>query len=745
MLLQSNPLTKHRRDELIEKLTAIIKEKNVEIQTLRVEIETLYKQLAEKNAELEKLKREIRELTDENENLKRAIEEAKTLYERLTIELEELKRLYAEKCEELKAIMEELNGLRMINGELTARTSEIKPEVEKLKKLIADLKIEYETLLKEVGKLEKSNDKLIKEIEDLKIFYNELVGKYNALNQSNGDLESENEKLRVSVEEYINIYEKLKSDNEKHAEEIRYYKERGGSEDGFMQRDNKMIFESNRELRDSNKELRLINERLLAEAELWNDRVMELRQQLEDFLADQREENLEKRDRREGQAIALELMKQSLASFKKDINELDNTPVTMFTGKQKSKTTQKIEQSKTTQKIEHYHPTAHYVTHPCTACKPELGIICPLHLAAMGIEEMELTLDEAKKLLIGDDQKDKIRALKRILAYAEDEDDAFKERMENYFGDLNIMTIVRNDDWERTVLRLLDYFNEEIILPTFEVAKEQGPSANLLSFEAELAAEEEKEFGVFSPVADTRSPMCSLAFSPTGTSPIVSPSGSDSLVAFSEEMMTELMPEIKQVIESKQTEDIKEFKATSVTGKSNWCNTHFIFMLDCSGSMKGSRWDAVTTGFDICLQKIKRMENVFVSAFTFDTKVNPFCRERHPTRAIAHSKKIPFTGKGTNYKRPIEYAITLMEKSENPGYLTCLMFLSDGLGGYPKESMNALKRLRSKGRKMIFYTIACETEEEADMMQMSTEMEGEHYKITSAEASKIVFAAILNV
>jgi len=239
--------------------------------------------------------------------------------------------------------------------------------------------------------------------------------------------------------------------------------------------------------------------------------------------------------------------------------------------------------------------------------------------------------------------------------------------------------------------------------------------------------------------------MCSLAFSPTGTSPIVSPSGSDSLIAFSEEMMTELMPEIKQVIESKQTEDIKEFKAPNISGKASWCNTHFIFMLDCSGSMKGSRWDAVTTGFDICLQKIKRMENVFVSAFTFDTKVNPFCRERHPVRAIAHSKKIPFTGKGTNYKRPIEYAITLMEKSQHSDYLTCLMFLSDGLGGYPKESMKELKKLRNRGRKMIFYTIACETEEEADMMQMSTEMEGEHYKITNAEASKIVFAAILNV
>eukprot|EP00826_Nyctotherus_ovalis_P043337 TRINITY_DN4552_c0_g1_i14.p1 TRINITY_DN4552_c0_g1~~TRINITY_DN4552_c0_g1_i14.p1 ORF type:complete len:435 (-),score=147.43 TRINITY_DN4552_c0_g1_i14:28-1332(-) len=423
------------------------------------------------------------------------------------------------------------------------------------------------------------------------------------------------------------------------------------------------------------------------------------------------------------------MMKQSLAGFKKDITNQDETPVTLYTNKQKSKVKHKVE---------HYHPPVHYVTHPCTACNPALGIICPLHVGAMGeFEEPDLTLDEAKKLLLMDDQKDKLRALKRILEYAEEEDEAFKERMQNYFGDLNVTTIVRSDSWEQTVLRLLDYFNEEEILPSFEIAKEQATSMNLIFIEPEMSPEEEKEFGVFSPIADTRDPACSLAFSPTGTSPIVSPSGSDSLVAFSEEMMTELMPEIKQVIESKQTEDIKEFKAPSSGGKASWCNTHFIFMLDCSGSMKGSRWEAVMTGFDICLQKIKRMENVFVSAFTFDTKVNPFCRERHPSRAIAHSKQIPFTGKGTNYKRPIEYAISLMEKSHHPEYLTCMMFLSDGLGGYPTDSMKALKRLRSRGRKMIFYTIACETEEEADMMHMSTDLGGEHYKITSAEASKI--------
>ena len=139
------------------------------------------------------------------------------------------------------------------------------------------------------------------------------------------------------------------------------------------------------------------------------------------------------------------------------------------------------------------------------------------------------------------------------------------------------------------------------------------------------------------------------------------------------------------------------------------------------------------------------MEDVFVSEFTFDSKVNPFCRERAPARAVAHSKSIPFTGKGTNYKRPLEYAMQIIKKSNHPDFLSCIMFLSDGLGGYPDKTLEDLREMRDSGNKMIFYTIACETDEEQDMIKMSHFMDGEHYKIINADASKAIFAAILNV
>jgi Mg-chelatase subunit ChlD len=205
------------------------------------------------------------------------------------------------------------------------------------------------------------------------------------------------------------------------------------------------------------------------------------------------------------------------------------------------------------------------------------------------------------------------------------------------------------------------------------------------------------------------------------------------------------MDSIKKVIKSNQTENVKEYMTIKADGKTSWSNTHFIFSLDCSGSMKGSRWDAVTIGYDSFMKNVKNMPEIYISAFTFDTKVNPFCKERTVDEAIECSSQIPFTGKGTNYKRALEYAINLIEKSTHPDHLVCIMFLSDGLSTYPAESVKRLMEMREQGKKIIFYTIACETDEDEDMIKMATQLEGEHYKVTAAEASRLVFSAILKV
>ena len=112
---------------------------------------------------------------------------------------------------------------------------------------------------------------------------------------------------------------------------------------------------------------------------------------------------------------------------------------------------------------------------------------------------------------------------------------------------------------------------------------------------------------------------------------------------FTEMMEQSFLASIKKIIESKQAEEAKAFVKLKESGKTSWMNTHFIFALDCSGSMKGTRWNSVMVGFSTCLERIRQMKHVCVSAFTFDAKPNPFCRERSPQQAIANSSQIPFT------------------------------------------------------------------------------------------------------
>jgi len=73
------------------------------------------------------------------------------------------------------------------------------------------------------------------------------------------------------------------------------------------------------------------------------------------------------------------------------------------------------------------------------------------------------------------------------------------------------------------------------------------------------------------------------------------------------------------------------------------------------------------------------------------------------------------------------------------------VFLSDGLSDYLDEAIKKLMQMREQGKKIIFYTIACETDEDEEMVKMATDLGGEHYKVATTEAFKLVFSAILKV
>jgi uncharacterized protein YegL len=202
---------------------------------------------------------------------------------------------------------------------------------------------------------------------------------------------------------------------------------------------------------------------------------------------------------------------------------------------------------------------------------------------------------------------------------------------------------------------------------------------------------------------------------------------------------------IQKIIESDQINDAQDFRELRKSGRFNWKRTHFVFVIDCSGSMRGTRWDSVKFGLKVCLNRLKAMDEIRVSGFTFDDEVHDFCREALPKDAIKLSQGMVFSAKGTDYIVALEHAMEIIKNAEHKDYLACIMFLSDGLGGLPEDAIEKLKEMRKEGTKILFYTIACATEDDDDMRIMSTNLGGEHYKVTNSEASKIVFTKILEV
>jgi len=205
--------------------------------------------------------------------------------------------------------------------------------------------------------------------------------------------------------------------------------------------------------------------------------------------------------------------------------------------------------------------------------------------------------------------------------------------------------------------------------------------------------------------------------------------------------------ETKKVVGSNQIEEAKEFKTLDKENKATWKNTHFIFALDCSETMKGLRWDSTTDGYINCVKRLNGMENVLITALTFDRIRNAFCVEKLPSKAPIEKASIIYTGRTRKYQRALEYIIQSVNKSMFKDYLTCILFISNGPGDYTKDNVQDLLKRKTEGRKIIFYSIAaaCSSDEEKDMVQLASDLQGEHYNVPDPENVNSTLLSILNL
>ena len=162
--------------------------------------------------------------------------------------------------------------------------------------------------------------------------------------------------------------------------------------------------------------------------------------------------------------------------------------------------------------------------------------------------------------------------------------------------------------------------------------------------------------------------------------------------------------------------------------------------------MRGVRWNSVKTSYKKCLTDLSKMKDIIVTTFTYDSDVYPHVDQMVPGKAIKEIEKLPFNaGSETFYTKAMDKIVESMEnlKEDYKEYCSFLIFLSDGVGEDPEEPVAKLVKMKEEGRKIVFYTIACDTTEEETMKSMSDRIGGEHHRIKKPEDSQYVFTQIL--
>jgi len=267
----------------------------------------------------------------------------------------------------------------------------------------------------------------------------------------------------VSCDQFVEKYRVLEDQKARSLAQLQYYRESGSaSDDEGLRRENQRIFENNRELKDANRKLRDTNDQLLADVDRWKNTILSLRMQIEDILEDKRRKNEKRRNNKEEKERNLEMVKTSIIKLRGNAPGPVDGPIAMY---QKRGDTAIIEKKSRVKSLAEAEKAAkshrrkgHYITHPCPYCSPNGGADCPVHQHLGAVPE--LTLEQAKTMIVSDNEKDKLRALLRIMAFA-NEHPRFKKMLIERYGSLSVYPIVRSPEWEESILQFLEECDRE--------------------------------------------------------------------------------------------------------------------------------------------------------------------------------------------------------------------------------------------------------------------------------------------
>ncbi|CAD8079750.1 unnamed protein product [Paramecium primaurelia] len=157
----------------------------------------------------------------------------------------------------------------------------------------------------------------------------------------------------------------------------------------------------------------------------------------------------------------------------------------------------------------------------------------------------------------------------------------------------------------------------------------------------------------------------------------------------------ELSKELKQRVLYLKKYDLTMYQQHS--------STHYIFILDDSGSMK-DQWNSVIKSIETQFQQISKKENARVSVVIFnnDARVVIKCQELKIQEQL---KLITYMSGGTKYGPAFKQTFLLLK--EYPEFNnSIILFYTDGLAEYPQKEIEEFSKLQ-KTIKDTIYFLAC--------------------------------------
>jgi len=172
-------------------------------------------------------------------------------------------------------------------------------------------------------------------------------------------------------------------------------------------------------------------------------------------------------------------------------------------------------------------------------------------------------------------------------------------------------------------------------------------------------------------------------------------------------------------------------------------HTHFVFVLDSSGSMSGHKWNMLLEALKVFLEKVGQEPSNLATLISFSSTEQQQVTIASPDISSFIKRngfsEISFFNGGTDFCAALRKAIETIDQIS--GLDVNIVMISDGYASYPSEEISGIKMRQSKYSQLLFYTIGIECTGDAKvcMQKMSNTIGGKYDDASPEELCGKIF------